>query len=77
MKNDKLELLALAKDYQVTKSGRGYDVVSLKANLEASIEGDGEITYFVNECYNSSGAEIIDVEALLELKKLCELMIKE
>ena len=41
MKNDKLELLALAKDYQVTKSGRGYDVVSLKANLEASIEGDG------------------------------------
>lgn len=76
MKIDKLELLAMAKDYEVTKNPSGYEVTPKDANLSADITDEG-ITYFVAGCYNSSGYEIIEIEALEELKKFCELIIKE
>lgn len=45
-------------------------------NRETKDITDEGISYFVTGCYNSSGDERIEIEALEELKKFCELMVK-
>ena len=76
MKIDKLELLAMADNYEVKKNPSGYEIIPKDANLSADITDEG-ITYYVTGCYNSCGDEMIEIEALEKLKKFCELMVKE
>ena len=79
MKNDKLELLALANKFTVSKNGNSYHILHNDADLSAEIDGNMvDIIYSVTGVYNNgSDYADIDMQALEELKKFCELMIKE
>ena len=76
--NDKLELLALAKNYLITKKDDGFDIEDNSDNLGAFISKDNEIAYYVTGCYDS-GLDWVsfDMENAEKLKKFCELMIKK
>lgn len=78
--NEKLELLSMAKTFKVKKNeyNPGYEVRHRNASLCADIlDNTLEIKYYVSGVYNSGidYAEI-DMDALMELKKFCEMMIK-
>ena len=80
MVNNKLELLAMASDYEVTKQeDRTFRVDVKDCNLCAIISPNNiDIEYYLTGVYNSgSYMEEIDVNSLNGLKKFCELMIKE
>ena len=78
MINDKLELLSMAENFMVSKrNDGGYDIDHKKEDIGAVIYVNGEIQYFVTGIYNSGTdwAEI-DIEALNDLKRFCEMMAK-
>lgn len=78
MINDKLELLSMEKKFTVSKrNDGGYDVDHKTEDIGAVIYVNGEIQYFVTGIYNS-GTDFaeIDIEALNDLKRFCEMMAK-
>ncbi len=77
MINDKLELLSMADRFDVKKSGGRFDIFHKEEELMATIDDKG-ITYYVTGAYNC-GTDYLDInmEALMELKEFCEMMIKE
>ena len=78
MINDKLELLSMAEQFMVSKrNDGGYDIDHKTENIGAVVFINGEIQYYVTGIYNSGTdwAEI-DIEALNDLKRFCEMMAK-
>lgn len=76
--NDKLELLAYSKEFQIDKRDDGYEIQTHYEDLAAFISNDKKITYYVTGCYNSGSDWIsFDIKQLEKLKKFCELMVKE
>lgn len=77
--NSKLELLALADMYRIVKSEEGYFIYDDDNELCAFVYGTNEecIEYYVSGCYNS-GVDLVEInmEALIDLKRFCELMVK-
>ena len=78
MINDKLELLSMAKQFMVSKrTDGGYDIDHKTENVAAVVFVNGEIQYYVTGIYNSgTDWEEIDIEALNDLKRFCEMMAK-
>ncbi len=78
MINDKLELLSMAEQFMIRKSDDGYyDIDHKTENIGAVIYVNGEIKYFVTGIYNSgTDWEEIDIEALNDLKRFCEMMTR-
>lgn len=77
MINDKLELLSMAEQFMVRKSCDGYCIEHKIENIGAVIYKNGEIKYFVTGIYNSgTDWEEIDIEALNDLKRFCEMMAR-
>ena len=74
MKN-KLELLALAKDFEITKGDEEYEVSCNTSGLTAFINLSGKTKYYVSDVYNCgiNFAEI-NMEALRKLEAFCRLM---
>lgn len=73
--NEKLELLSLAKDFEITKESLNenkYDIFDTKSSVFAIIE-DNKIEYYTGEQF---GDAYIDIERLMKLKELCEFLIK-
>ena len=78
MINDKLELLSMAEQFMVSKrNDGGYDIDHKTENVSAVVFINGEIQYYVTGIYNSGTdwAEI-DIEALNDLKRFCEMMAR-
>ena len=78
MISDKLELLSMAEQFIVSKrTDGGYDIDHKTENVGAVVFINGEIQYYVTGIYDSGTdwAEI-DMDALMELKKFCEMMAK-
>ena len=75
--NNKLELLALAKDFDVTKKSENiYEIEHINSDLGAVI-GNNEITYYLTGCYDSGSDWLgIDIKNLNKLQKFCELMVE-
>ena len=77
---DKLQFLAMANNYHVEATQNWYSVYLKGKNdeghgLMARIAGDGSITYYIDGCYDNGSDQIeIDAEALLNLKKFCEML---
>lgn len=77
MKNEKLELLSLAKSFEVKKTSDGFDVTMEGSELAACIAENGDIEYFRTGCYNSGCDWMeIPVDELQKLKNFCELLTK-
>ena len=71
--NKKLELLAYAKFFTVTReSNTTFRIEMTDGDVAA------EITYYLTGCYNSGADWLeIDIDKLNMLTKFCELMIEE
>lgn len=69
MTNDKLELISLAKEFEVkhiirdTMEESGYEIsfVDDDKDLTAFISEDGDIQYFLSGCYNS-GCDWLEID---------------
>lgn len=74
--NEKLELLALADMYRIVKSEEGYFIYDDDNELCAFICCN-VVEYYVSGCYNS-GVDLVEInmEALMDLKRFCEMMVK-
>lgn len=74
---NKLELLSYAEKFIVTKFSDGYEIKDKNENVAAYIYSDNTIEYYVTDCYNS-GTDYVefDIEAVLNLKAFCELMME-
>jgi hypothetical protein len=79
---EKLELLALAKDFTVKKTSddRGeeiYEVESNDAELTAVVADCGYIEYYITGVSNHlSDYAMINIDELLKLKAFCEALVK-
>jgi len=77
MNLNKLELLELAKTFDVTQSENGFYVDfkhSEENDISAFIGNDGYIEYYITDCYDSGLAFIqIKIDRLNKMKKFCEL----
>lgn len=76
---EKLELLALGGKYKVEKDEveDAYNVIDHECDLCAFIPTDGAyIEYYRTGCYNACTEWLdIDMDALMDLKAFCELMV--
>ena len=75
--NEKLELLSLAKEFEITKSNyydNRYEISTNYGDLYAIID-EKDIEYYING--NKDGDDsYIDIEKLMKLKEFCEFLIK-
>lgn len=76
--NEKLlTLLRRLKKYSITEEIDGQITVVNEYDLSATINKDGEITYFIDGAYNCSSNSLeVDMDELLALKDFCEFLIK-
>jgi len=75
--NEKLELLSMAKEFEITKILNSEEYEIKKNNLLAVISGK-KVEYYITGCYDNSIDEIeINIEELKKLEKFVELMIKK
>lgn len=78
MFENKLNLLALSQNFIIRKFDSYYIIEHITENIQAEIYKDKTIKYYVNGCYDSGSDEVeFNMNAMLELKSFCELMIKE
>lgn len=81
MINDKLELLSMAENFMIKKKSGDYEgqyeVEHKVAEVGAIINPDRSVEYYVTGVYNSGcdWAEI-EMDALMDLKRFCEFMVK-
>lgn len=75
---EKLDLLALSKDFIVTKNAFGYRVDDALSDLIAYIYETPTIEIYIGGAYNTGQDEIeIDIERLDSLREFCGLMIED
>ena len=64
--------------YRFKKNNEDYEIEDISNSLGAVINEDDSVTYYVTGVYNSgTDWEEINVEALEDLKKLCESLAKD
>ena len=71
---DRLELLSIAKDFNITKNEKGeYEIYA--DGLGAIIDKNNIITYYMTGCYDS-GIDWLEIDMLVleKLKTFCELL---
>ena len=77
MKNEKLELLKMAKGFTVNEVEDGYEVESNNAELTAVISENKCIEYYRTGAGTGySDYLYIDIDELLKLKAFCEALMK-
>lgn len=73
---DILELLALGKDFNVTKKDGEFEVE--RGDIAAVISKKGDVSYFITGAYNSGNDWLeIDMNEFKAVEKFCELIIKQ
>ena len=73
---DVLELLALGRDFNVTKKDGEFEVE--RGDIAAVISKKGEVSYFITGAYNSGIDWLeIDMNEFKAVEKFCELIIKQ
>ena len=73
------ELMELVKDYHIyfDEYNKVWSVASNHFQLQANISKSNTVSYYVNDIYNNSTEyEEINIEALDELKKVVETLVK-
>lgn len=67
-----------SSNYKFRKTEEDYEIEDVNNSLGATINEDDGVTYYVTGVYNSgTDWEEINVEALEDLKKLCESLAKD
>lgn len=75
---DILEILELSNRFKISKEDDTFDIEHLTYDIGANISKSGIIKYYVTGCYNSGIDWLeVDMDGLMELKKLCELVVKK
>lgn len=76
---ERLDLIALSKDFKITTADTGYFVEHVDSYLAAYIDSAGFcISYHITGIMNSAfGSHEIDMDELMKLKEYCEMLVKK
>lgn len=76
---ERLDLIALSKDFKITPTSAGYLVKCADYDLEAYIDSAGFcISYHITGVMNSAfDSHEIDMDELMKLKEYCEMLVKK